>query len=306
MAEETKTYVFGNDGTGLGGNFPLGMLMGAGFGNGGFGGGFGANSIGDLIALAIVASIFGWGGNGFGFGGNGVNAGTGFLSNQISDTSTRDLVLQAINGTDADVRQLASTLNVDVESVKTGINTVNSAIASLAAQNGVSSMQIINSIQSGNATLGRQLCECCCENRLLTTQQGYESRIATIEQTNQLGSQADRNTRSITDAIASLQANMTKEFCDVKERELQDKIDTLTANNAVLRTQIDNANQTAQVAAMLAPINSRLSEIESKQPNTVPVQWPNLTAVNMTPCSGLYAGYNGFGYGSNWGGSYWG
>ena len=309
MAEETKTYVFGNDGAGLG-NLVPGMLMGAGLGNGGFGGAFGANSIGDLVALAIVASIFGWGGNGgFGFGGNrgGGMAGAGFLSNQISDTSTRDIILQAINGTDADVRQLASTWNVDVESVKTGINTVNSAIASLAAQNGVSAMQIVNSIQSGNATLGRQLCECCCENRLLTTQQGYESRIATIEQTNQLGSQADRNTRSITDAIAALQTNMTKEFCDVKERELQNKIEALTASNTVLRTQIDNAAQTAQVAAMLAPINAKLVEIEGKQPNTVPVQWPNLVAVNTTPnpYSGFYGGYNGYGYGVN-GGSYWG
>lgn len=302
MAEESKTYVFGNDsGAGLGSLVP-GMLMGAGLNGGGFGGAFGANSIGDLVALAIVASIFGWGGNGgFGFGGNNAN-GTGFLSNQISDTSTRDIVLQAINGTDADVRALASAWNVDSESIKTGINTVNSAIASLAAQQGVSAMQIMNSIQSGNAALGRQLCECCCENRLLTTQQGYESRIATIEQTNQLGSQADRNTRSLADAIAALQTNITKEFCDIKEREYQSKIDSLTANNTILRTQIDNAAQTAQVAAMLAPINAKLVEIEGKQPNTVPVQWPNLMAVNTTPYG---AGFNGYGYGFN-GSSYWG
>lgn len=103
MAEE-KTYVF-DGGAGFGNGFVPGMLMGSNNGFGSFG-----NGITDLIGLAIVASIFGWGGNGFGgFGNGGVNAGTGFLSNQISDTSTRDLVLQAINGTDADVRQLATT-----------------------------------------------------------------------------------------------------------------------------------------------------------------------------------------------------
>ena len=303
MAEETKTYVFGNGDSGLGAGFPLGMIMGGGFNGGGFGNGFG-NSIGDLIGLAIVASIFGWGGNGgFGFGGGNGAAGTGFLSNQISDTSTRDLVLQAINGTDADVRQLASTWNVDVESVKTGINTVNSAIASLAAQNGVSSMQIINSIQSGNATLGRQLCECCCENRLLTTQQGYESRIATIEQTNQLGSQADRNARSIVDAIAALQTNITKEFCDVREREQDDKIESLLAQNATLRSQIDNAAQTAQIGAMIAPLAAEVAAIKGKLPNTVPVTYPNLVAMNNTPYVG--GGFSGYGYGWN-GSSYWG
>ena len=302
MAEETKTYVFGNDsGAGFGSGFVPGMLMG---GNNGFG--FG-NGITDLIGLAIVASIFGWGGNGNGwFGNNGVNAGAaGFLSNQISDTSTRDLIMNAINGTDADVRQLASTLNVDVESVKNGINTVNSAIASLAAQTGMSSLQVINAIQSGNATLGRQLCECCCENRLLTTQQGYESRIQTIEQTNQLGSQADRNASSILNAINAQTIAMNDGFCAIKERELQDKIDVLTAQNTTLRGQIDNANQTAQIAAMLVPIQTEVNAIKASQPNTVPVQWPNLTAVNNTPYyGGFYTGFNGWGYGN--GGSYWG
>jgi len=302
MAEETKTYVFGNDaGSGFGSGFVPGMLMG---GNSGFGG-FG-NGITDLIGLAIVASIFGWGGNGNGmFGGRGGNIGAaGFLSNQISDTSTRDLIMNAINGTDADVRQLAATLNVDVESVKNGINTVNSAIATLAAQTGMSSLQVINSIQSGNATLGRQLCECCCENRLLTTQQGYESRIQTIEQTNQLGSQADRNTSSLLNAINAQTVAMNDGFCAIKERELQDKIDALTAANTTLRGQIDNANQTAQIAAMLAPIQAEVNSIKASQPNTVPVQWPNLTAVNSTPYIGFYGGFNGWGYGN--GGSYWG
>lgn len=302
MAEETKTYVFGNDaGSGFGSGFVPGMLMG---GNSGFGG-FG-NGITDLIGLAIVASIFGWGGNGNGwFGGNGGNASAGFLSNQISDTSTRELIMNAINGTDADVRQLASTLNVDVESVKNGINTVNSAIATLAAQTGMSSLQVISAIQSGNATLGRQLCECCCENRLLTTQQGYESRIQTIEQTNQLGSQADRNASSILNAINAQTVAMNDGFCAIKERELQDKIDTLTAQNTTLRGQIDNANQTAQIAAMLVPIQTEVNAIKASQPNTVPVQWPNLTAVNNTPYyGGFYTGFNGWGYGN--GGSYWG
>jgi hypothetical protein len=293
MAEETKTYVFGND-------TPAFANGWGGFGN------FG-NDIGGLIALAIVASIFGWNGNG-GFGGfGGGNAGAaGFLSNQLSDTSTRDLVLQAINGTDADVRALASNLNVDVEAVRSAISTVNSSIASLAAQQGVSSLQIINSIQSGNAALASQLSQCCCENRLLTTQQGYEAQIRTLEQTNQLGSQADRNTNSLLSAINAQTVAMNDGFCAIKERELQGKIDSLLTENGTLKTALGEARQTAQFAAMLAPISTKLTEIEGKQPNTVPVQWPNLVAVNNTPYGGYFAGFNGYGYGMGMGNSYWG
>jgi hypothetical protein len=105
---------------------------------------------------------------------------------------------------------------------------------------------------------------------------------------------------------------MIDQFCQVKERELQDKIDALASQNTVLRGQIDNANQTAQIqgyiGSLIAPLQKEVSEIKASQPNTVPVQWPNLTAVNTTPYvnGGIYAGY-GYGFGNGWNsGSYWG
>lgn len=302
MEETSKTYVFNSDAYGNRNGFDAGTVLGMLAGNNG-GLGLGGNTIGELIALAIVASIFGWNGGGFGFGGGNVGS-AGFLSNQLSDNSTRDLVLQAINGTDSDVRALANTLNMDVESVKSGINTVNAGIASLTAQTGMSALQIINSIQSGNAALAGQLSQCCCENRLLTTQQGYEAQIRTLEQTNQLGSQADRNANALMNAINAQTVAMNDGFCAIKERELQGKIDTLIAENSTLKTSLGEARQTAQFSAMLTPIANKLVEIENKQPNTVPVQWPNLTAVNTTPYASY--GFNGFGYGNAWGGSYWG
>lgn len=152
----------------------------------------------------------------------------------------------------------------------------------------MSSLQVINAIQSGNSALASQLATCCCENRLLTTQQGYESQIRTLEQTNQLGSQADRNTNNIISAINAQTVAMNEQFCAVKERELQDKVDALTAQNTALKNQIDNASQTAQIAAMLAPIQAEINTIKANQPNTVPVQWPNLMAVNNTPYMGYY------------------
>ena len=76
------------------GNIPFSIPIG-GFGGGLFGGnGFG-NDIGGLIALAIVASIFGWN-NGNGFGGfGGGNGQLGFLANQLNNDNGRDLIMQA-------------------------------------------------------------------------------------------------------------------------------------------------------------------------------------------------------------------
>ena len=187
--------------------------------------------------------------------------------------------MNAINGTDADVRLLATTLNADVNQVTDAIHQVQGAIQAVGAQNGMGFLQVTNAIQAGNASLSRQLCECCCENRLLTTQQGYEARIQTIEQTNQLGAQADRNTRSITDAIAIQTTAMTKEFCDLKEREMQNKIDTQAGIISDLRNQLSDANVVNRLAAMIAPIQSEVNAIRAAQPSTITLPNNSWTAV---------------------------
>lgn len=265
--------------------------------NNGFGlGGWGGGLIGFI--LGILLGNGGLFGNGFGGFGNGAYG----LANQMNNDNNTDLIMNAINGTDSDVRLLATTLNADVNEVRSAITSVQSAIQQVGAQNGMGFLQVTNAIQSGNAALGRQLCECCCENRLLTTQQGYENRIQTIEQTNALGDAINNNGRAVTDAIADLKTTMTREFCDVKEREMQNKINTQSDIITQLREQLDNNNQTAQFAAMLAPIQNQVNAIANKQPNTVPVQWPQLTAVNTTPYvnGGFYGnGYFGNGFGNN-------
>lgn len=274
------------------------MLPEYGYGNnnGNFGlGGWGGGILGFLLGAMLFNGGFGFGG----FGGNG-SFGYG-LANQLNNDNNTDLIMNAINGTDADVRLLATTLNADINEVTSAIHQVQNAIQQVGAQNGMGFLQVTNAIQSGDAAISRQLCECCCENRLLTTQQGYESRIQTIEQTNQLGQQADRNTASIVGAINALHTDMTREFCNTKEREMQSKIDTQSDIITQLRGQLDNDRQTAQFAAMIAPLQSQVNTIANKQPNTVPVQWPNIQAVNTTPYYGGFYGWNN-GWGSN---SFW-
>lgn len=268
MADE-KTYVF--DGASSN-NIPLAYaLNNGGWNNGGLGlGGWGGGIVGFLLGLA-----FGGGWGGFGGFGNGFGGGVGM----VNSDSNRDVVLQAINGTDADVRQLASTLGMNYETISQGITDARLALANVGSQIGLSGLQVQNAILSGDASIVAKLQECCCENRLLTTQQGYEAQLRTVEQTNQLGSQADRNTGSIINAINAQTIAMNDQFCALKERELQNKIDSLTAANTSLKTQIDNANQTAAVAAMLAPIQKEVSEIKAAQPSTATVQYPQLTAI---------------------------
>ena len=192
-----------------------------GWGNGGF---FGGNGLGAFIggALgAILPNLFGWGNGGFGFGGNGgANGAAAALGAQATANNNTDLIMQAINGTDADVRALASANGTDFASVKADLNVLQSALASVGSQVGMSGLQIINAIQSGDASLASKLCECCCNMKQLVTEQGYQNQIATLNQTNALGNAISAASQRNADDIADLKATVIDQFCGLEKREL--------------------------------------------------------------------------------------
>lgn len=266
--------------------------------NGGFFGANGGSAFWGALLGSVVPGLFGGWGNGWGGGfGGGSGAAAASLGAQATANNNAELILNAINGTDADVRLLATTLNTDVDSIKLGINTIQGAVAQVASQVGMSGLQVINAIQSGNSTLASQLCSCCCDMKQLVTSQGYENQIATLNQTNALSGAIAGNGQRTVDAIADLKTTMVQEFCAVKEREMQSKIDTQAEIITQLRNEADNARQTNMISAMLAPIAKEVDDIKCKMPQTVAVTWPNLAAVNTTPyVSGGYyqGGFNGF------------
>lgn len=299
--------------------------------NGGFGNG--AMWMWPMFMWMMFPWLFGGYGNGFGGFGGGINGGAGFLANQLNNDAGRDLLLQAINGRADALTSLAGILNTNVDSVQSAVNAVQSAIQTVGAQVGLSGQQVINSIQAGNASLSQQLCQCCCENRLAVVEQTNAlqsqaasnfaatqlqmaqnhatdqlqraqaeaaDQLAVCQQTNALSGQADRNTNSILNAIAGQNTLITKEFCDLKERELQNKINTQGDIITQLRNQISNDHQTLQFNAAFHALDDKIDAIAAKQPNTVPVEWPNLIAANATPYVGNWTGgFYGNGFGNN-------
>lgn len=289
-------------------------------------GGFGNN--GGWMWMMFMWILFPWLFNGNGFG-NGFG-GNGFLANQLNNDAGRDLLLQAINGRADALSQLSQMLNTSVSNVQNGVYAIQNAVQSVGAQVGLSGQQVINSIQAGNASLSQQLCNCCCENRLaicnqtnalqsqaaanhsaatLQSAQNHAAtqlqmaqiesadQLAVCQQTNTLQNQAERDTNAILNAIGAQTTAMTKEFCDLKERELQNKIDTQGDIITQLRNQISNDHQTLQFNAAFHALDDKIDSIAAKQPNTVPVQWPNLIAANATP----YVGQSYFPYGNGFG-----
>ena len=268
---------------------------------------------------------------------NGRNGNFNDYLASVNGNEGRQYLADIMNGRFDNLNTLAQMVNTSVEGIKTGVFGLQNAITEVSGQIGMSGLQTINAIQSGNTSILSKLCECCCENRLAICQQtnsiqstlasnhaddilqaeknaaGLQLQLSQLEganklsvcqQTNTLQNQAERDTNAILNAIAGQNTLITKEFCDLKERELQSKIDTQSDVITQLRNQISNDHQTLQFNAAFNALDSKIGAIAAKQPNTIPVQWPNIVGVNTTPCigQGFYPGGNFGGWGSGFGG----
>ena len=303
---ETKVYQFGEQGTAsnnlLASILPAlqnkgldtGYLMGLMNGNNG-GGIFGGRGIEDIVALIIVAAIFGNGN--FGFGGWGNN------NNQSS--TEREMIMSAIQRNGVDLSQLASSLNCSVGQLDNAIGQVASQICQLTGQVGMSSQQIINSIQAGNSTLSSQLASCCCDIKQAVAESNYltERGFCNTNQTlakgfSDLGYATSDQTRSIEKAIADSTQQILAGQAAIEMRELQREIAALQDEKQTYRLGNMIASATNPIAAEIESIKCRLPKTE-----VIPAQ-PEYVAVNRSINVG-YApycqGYNAFG-GWGWNG----
>lgn len=261
MSEE-KTYIFPE---GMGGN-SIDPNLWAALGNngGGFGGGWMNNPIWAIVFLAFLRG-------GFGFGGNEGCGNAAFVSSQLG---------QAVAGNANAISNLATNLNCSISQVQTAIAGVQNSIQQVANANNMSAMQTINAINAGDATLANSLQNCCCNiTNAVNTGFGnmrYESAAQTC---------------SVKQSIADQTATVISKLDAIEDARKDREISSLTA-------ALTAANSRAERAAELAPVYQALNDIKAKQPNTVPVPWPQLTAI---PTSQLY----GLGYPYSQGGSIW-
>ena len=159
IMSDTKAYYFGNDANvgangllasiipalqnkGLDTSYLMGLLSGN--NNGGF---FGNNGgFQDIIALIVIAAIFGNGNFGFGGGGN--------------NNAAKEMLMSAIQRNGTDISQLAQSIGCSNGRLQDAISEISTQICNFAGQNGLSFQQVINSIQSGNASVLREIHEC--------------------------------------------------------------------------------------------------------------------------------------------------
>lgn len=231
--------------------------------NGNNGGFFGNNAWEGIIALIVVAAIFGNNGNGGLFGGGNNNNG-----------AEREMLMSAIQRNGTDLSQLAQTIGCSNSRIQDAIGQISTQLCNFAGQNGLSFQQVINSIQSGNASIIQSICDCCCKTQTAIQESNYLTErsfcntnqilsrgfsdlgYAFRDQTCELEKSGSANTAAI---IAKLDAIEDSR----KDRELAEKdrmIASLTARS--------------ERQAELQPIYSALQEIQCNQPPVKKISCP--------------------------------
>lgn len=206
--------------------------------------------------------------------------------------------MDAIRGNQTAIQTLATTFNTDIGNVQQALCALNGGIDKLSGQIGLSGQQVINAIQTGNMSLTQQLMSCCCDVKSLVLEQGNNTRMATMEQTNTLSDRMRTGFAETHQLIDTQTAQMVAGFQSIKDMFTQNKIDTLQATVTELQNNANNSAQTAYlqnyINSQLAPIQNTVNTITNKIPgNPVPAYLVNTN----TSCGANYAYGNGCGCG---------
>ena len=210
-----------------------------------------------LVMLALFGGgNFGWGNRG------GIGAGAAVLDTetqnklnslqaQINDNNNNQWVREAIQGNGFAISQLAQNLGVDYNALQNAINGVVAAINAVGAQNGMGFAGVTNAINLGNLNIIQQLKDCCCATQKQILEQGYQGRIETINQTNDLSTVMRAETGLARAEIAAFKAAW-------EQGRYQDAV----ARAERLQTELDLLRSQQGTATMIAPMQSELQKLE--------------------------------------------
>lgn len=232
------------DGDSNGMVMPVAPMYGGGYGSGngfGFGGDW---------AWIILLLLLGWGNNGWGNGGFGGNVGSeiypwmnqanltseGFQNQLMNDniTSIRD----GVHGLSTQLCNCCSDVQM---SLANGFAGVEQGANARQMANMQTAFGLQTAVNQGFNSLGSQLSDCCCENRLGTADLKYT--IATENC-------ADR--AAISDGIRDVIANQMAGVQRILDQMCNDKIDAKNEKIADLERQLTMANLAASQTAQNA------------------------------------------------------
>lgn len=212
------------------------LVMLALFGNGAFGNNGGAAAVNGVLDMETQ---------------NKLNSLQAQINDNNNNSWAREAITSAGNRSEFAISQLSQSIGVGVGELRNAISMVNAGIAQLGAQNGMGFAGVTNAINLGNLNLVQQLKDCCCGLKTQIIEQGYQGRIETINQTNEL----------LTGM--RVESGLTRaELASFRQAWENARYQDVVAEKTRLQTELDLLRTQQGTAAMVSPLQNELQKLE--------------------------------------------
>lgn len=201
--------------------------------------------------LWIFLLILFWGG-GTGFGNRGGDAAVeGQVEAAIAKAEARGLsdtaVLNAIQGNKEAVAQIANTLGIQFEAVRSTLASMTNGICELGYKLGQDTASLMSAISGGNASLSRQLADCCCATQRSMDSIKYDLATGFC----QINTNIDKSTfhleRYIDKKFEQAQFENRAGFQGIRDYLVGEKIATLQSDLQAAQLVLQNNAQTQAI-----------------------------------------------------------
>ena len=211
--------------------------------NDGLGGGNG------LLWIFLLILFWG-GGTGFGYKG-GDAAVEGQVEAAIAKAEARGLsdtaVLNAIQGNKEAVEQIANTLGVQFEAVRSTLASMSNGICDLGYKLGQDTASLMSAISGGNASLSRQLADCCCATQRSMDSIKYDMASGFCQVNTNIDKSAFHLERYIDKKFEQAQFENRAGFQGIRDYLVGEKIATLQNDLQAAQLVLQNNAQTQAI-----------------------------------------------------------
>lgn len=230
------------------------------------------DGIGGNGLLWIFLLILFWGGgNGFNNNRGGNAAVEGQIEAAIAKAEAKGLsdtaILSAIQGNKESIAQISNTLGVQFEAVRSTLASMTNGMCDLGYKLGQDTASLMSAISGGNASLSRQLADCCCANQRAIDAAKYDMASGFCQTNTNIDKSTFQLERYVDHKFEQAQSENRAGFQGLRDYLVGEKISALENELQSAQLALQNNNQTRAI----------MDYIDSKCTSTAAPSTPSTT-----------------------------
>ena len=226
---------------------------------------------GNGLLWIFLLILFWGGGNGFGYNRGGNAAVEGQIEAAIAKAEAKGLsdtaILSAIQGNKESIAQISNTLGVQFEAVRSTLASMTNGICDLGYKLGQDTASLMSAVSGGNASLSRQLADCCCANQRAIDAAKYDMASGFCQTNTNIDKSTFHIERYVDQKFEQAQSENRAGFQGLRDYLVGEKIDALQNELQSAQLALQNNSQTK---AIMDYIDSKCVSAAPSTPSTTP------------------------------------